>query len=68
MIEKHAIEPPTRDLRQLERRELETTMGHDEILSLADARAAVQGCRRCPLFEFATQAVFGEGLDMIGHD
>jgi DNA polymerase len=32
-----------------------------EITSLADARAAVQGCRRCPLYEYATQAVFGEG-------
>lgn len=32
-----------------------------EIVSLAAARAAVQGCRRCPLFEHATQAVFGEG-------
>ncbi len=31
------------------------------ITSLADARAAVQGCRRCPLYEHATQAVFGEG-------
>jgi probable DNA metabolism protein len=32
-----------------------------EIASLADARAAVQGCGRCPLYEHATQAVFGEG-------
>lgn len=32
-----------------------------EITSLAAARAAVQGCRRCPLYEHATQAVFGEG-------
>jgi len=31
------------------------------ISSLADARAAVQGCRRCPLYEHASQAVFGEG-------
>ncbi|HHY50381.1 MAG TPA: UdgX family uracil-DNA binding protein [Alphaproteobacteria bacterium] len=29
--------------------------------SLAEARAAVQGCRRCPLYRVATQAVFGEG-------
>lgn len=40
--------------------------GHGEIdqeaiASLADARAAVQGCRRCPLYRHATQAVFGEG-------
>ena len=32
-----------------------------EITSLAAARAAVQGCRRCPLYQHATQAVFGEG-------
>ena len=31
------------------------------ITSLAAARAAVQGCMRCPLHQFATQAVFGEG-------
>ncbi|MBN9306774.1 MULTISPECIES: UdgX family uracil-DNA binding protein [unclassified Devosia] len=33
----------------------------EAITSLAAARAAVQGCRRCPLYEHATQAVFGEG-------
>ena len=33
----------------------------EDILSLADARAAIAGCRRCPLYAFATQAVFGEG-------
>jgi DNA polymerase len=32
-----------------------------EIASLAGARAAVQDCRRCPLYRDATQAVFGEG-------
>jgi uracil-DNA glycosylase family protein len=32
-----------------------------EIESLAEAAVAVQECRRCPLFEYATQAVFGEG-------
>ena len=34
---------------------------NDSIASLADARAAIQGCTRCPLYEHATQAVFGEG-------
>jgi len=29
--------------------------------SLAAARREVQACRRCPLYENATQAVFGEG-------
>jgi len=32
-----------------------------EITSLAAAREAVGGCRCCPLYEHATQAVFGEG-------
>jgi DNA polymerase len=32
-----------------------------DIASLAEARRAVQACRRCPLYENATQAVFGEG-------
>lgn len=32
-----------------------------EIVSLAQARAEVQDCRRCSLYRFATQAVFGEG-------
>jgi uracil-DNA glycosylase family protein len=43
--------------------QMEAPMAKDEtaIMSLADARAAVQGCRRCPLYEHATQAVFGEG-------
>ena len=31
------------------------------ITSLAAARAAVQGCTRCALYKYATQAVFGEG-------
>jgi DNA polymerase len=32
-----------------------------QIISLAAARAAVQGCTRCPLYKHATQAVFGAG-------
>jgi DNA polymerase len=36
---------------------------HDDIHSLADARTEVQECRRCPLYQYATQAVFGEGPD-----
>ncbi len=34
---------------------------YEDIASLAEARAAVQGCQRCPLYKHATQAVFGEG-------
>jgi DNA polymerase len=32
-----------------------------EIKSIAEARAAAAGCRRCPLYELATRTVFGEG-------
>ena len=32
-----------------------------DIISLASARARVQGCTRCELYKYATQAVFGEG-------
>jgi uracil-DNA glycosylase family protein len=33
-----------------------------EPLTITSARRAVQGCRGCPLYANATQAVFGEGL------
>ena len=61
MIARQASTPPARHLRQAERVEAEPGPDRAEIVSLADARAAVQGCRRCPLYENATQAVFGEG-------
>lgn len=51
---------PPRRARRPEPEPFETVPA-EEIVSLADARAAVQGCRRCPLYEYATQAVFGEG-------
>lgn len=60
MIERMASQPPARHLRQEARRE-RSPEETAEIASLADARAAVAGCRRCPLYEHATQAVFGEG-------
>jgi probable DNA metabolism protein len=60
MIERVASQPPSRHLRQ-QAREPEVAEKQAEISNLADARAAVQGCRRCPLHEHATQAVFGEG-------
>jgi probable DNA metabolism protein len=50
---------PIRQARRTAREEIEPQA--EEIVSLADARAAVEDCRRCPLYEFATQAVFGEG-------
>nr|WP_295884398.1 UdgX family uracil-DNA binding protein [uncultured Devosia sp.] len=60
MIERAASQPPSRHLRQ-QARDAEVIEKTREITSLADARAAVQGCQRCPLYEHATQAVFGEG-------
>jgi uracil-DNA glycosylase family protein len=59
MVARAATEPPARHLRAEARKvDVEEVA---EITSLADARAAVQGCRRCPLHEYATQAVLGEG-------
>ncbi|MGB3336105.1 MAG: UdgX family uracil-DNA binding protein [Devosia sp.] len=60
MIERIATQPPSRHVRQ-RAREPKHVEDAEEITSLADARAAVQGCQRCPLYEHATQAVFGEG-------
>jgi uracil-DNA glycosylase family protein len=59
MIERAATQPPAHHLRR-KAREPEVEQNH-EITSLAAAREAVQDCRRCPLYEQATQAVFGEG-------
>ncbi|SMQ74197.1 DNA polymerase [Devosia lucknowensis] len=59
MIERAATQPPAHHLRR-KAREPEVQQNH-ELTSLAAAREAVQDCRRCPLYEQATQAVFGEG-------
>ena len=61
MLDKQSTIPPSRHLKQMERQEAERIGEPAEILSLADARSAIEGCRRCPLYEYATQAVFGEG-------
>jgi DNA polymerase len=60
MIERTASQPPSHHLKRAERHVVDRDE-HLEITSLADASAAVQGCQRCPLYEHATQAVFGEG-------
>jgi len=60
MIERIASQPPSRHVRQVER-QMADASERREILSLADARAAIAGCQRCPLYEYAAQAVFGEG-------
>lgn len=60
MIERAATQPPSRHLRQ-EARTVQATDSSQEITNLADAQNAVQSCQRCPLYEHATQPVFGEG-------
>jgi probable DNA metabolism protein len=63
MIDKAASQPPSRHLRQAARREADETPTEqeDDIETLEQARVAIEGCRRCPLYEHATQPVFGEG-------
>ena len=58
MIARAATQPPARHMRQEERREV---LENKEIQSLSDVKEAVDTCRRCPLYEHATQPVFGEG-------
>jgi len=60
MIERHASIPSSKHLRRTERR-VEGEIPEVEITSLSAAREAIEACRRCPLYEMATQAVFGEG-------
>ncbi|RDE08231.1 UdgX family uracil-DNA binding protein [Pelagibacterium lacus] len=60
MIATGASSPPVRHVRHRARHEAETGGGED-VTSLSAARAAVQACTRCPLYQDATQAVFGAG-------
>lgn len=60
MIERMATLPPSRHVRQMERAEPEA-MPTETFDTLADVKAEVDACRRCPLFEMATQAVMGQG-------
>ncbi|KRA97951.1 DNA polymerase [Devosia sp. Root685] len=58
MIARATTQPPARHMRQKARVIEEESQ---PIQSLADAAVAIDNCRRCPLYEHATQAVFGEG-------
>jgi probable DNA metabolism protein len=60
MIERAASQPPSRHLKQ-KARAPEPTQLVEQPATLEAAREAVQGCTRCPLYQHATQAVFGEG-------
>ena len=60
MIERMASIPPSRHLRQMERAEPEAP-APASFETLAAVKAGVDACRRCPLYEMATQAVVGQG-------
>jgi DNA polymerase len=65
MIARPAEPAPVRHVRQRERAAdtagETATMTDTAPTSLAAARTAIDGCRRCGLYEQATQPVFGEG-------
>jgi uracil-DNA glycosylase len=59
MIERQAGIPPSRHVRAMARQA--EAIADADIGSLVAAHSAIEGCRRCPLYEHATQPVFGEG-------
>ncbi|MGV3650967.1 MAG: UdgX family uracil-DNA binding protein, partial [Devosia sp.] len=61
MIEREASQPPARHLRQAGREAGRPSGAADDFVTLSEAREAIEDCRCCPLYEQATQAVFGEG-------
>jgi probable DNA metabolism protein len=60
MIDTAASQPPSRHLRTEARKPAEPVL-ETVPATLAEAREAVRACKRCSLYEHATQAVFGEG-------
>jgi DNA polymerase len=60
MIERAATTPSVRHTRQAARQPVESDAA-DEPTSLVEAKIAATACTRCPLYEHATQTVFGEG-------
>ncbi|WP_169195377.1 UdgX family uracil-DNA binding protein [Devosia sp. MC1541] len=58
MIAQASSQPPSRHMRMQDRVVAAQPV---DIETLADAREAIHSCKNCPLHEFATQPVFGEG-------
>jgi len=48
-------------IRPVDRQDPRATLARDGIASLAQLKAATMRCRECPIGEFATQSVIGEG-------
>jgi uracil-DNA glycosylase len=61
MIESPAQAPPRRRIPQPVAVEPEDTLAQDGISSLEQLKSATMKCRECPIGEFATQSVNGEG-------
>ena len=60
MIERMASIPSSKHVRRMERVEPGAS-APEAFHSLAEVKEGVDACRRCSLYEMATQAVFGEG-------
>ncbi len=56
-----AVHGETQVPHQARRSRLPEIEPHEDIATITQARAAVQECQRCPLYQYATHAVFGEG-------
>jgi uracil-DNA glycosylase len=61
MKDKPAAAAATRTPRPVDRTDPLATLARDGIGSLHELRAATMACRECPIGEFATQSVIGEG-------
>lgn len=61
MIERMASIPSSKHVKRMERQEAEEAPATESFTSLAEVKAGLDECRRCPLYEMATQAVMGEG-------
>jgi probable DNA metabolism protein len=61
MIEQPAQGPRRRVPKSIDVHDPVVTLHADRIHSLADLKAATMQCRECPIGEFATQSVTGEG-------
>jgi uracil-DNA glycosylase family protein len=56
-----AAEPAPVVPRPVDRADPDNTLARDGLSSLAELKAATMRCRECPIGEFATQSVIGEG-------
>jgi uracil-DNA glycosylase len=60
-MKEHAVESAVPVPRPVDREDPAQTLARDGIASLAELKAQTMRCRECPIGEFATQSVIGEG-------